>query len=182
MALTYENLEHTGYHATWLQVAAGRLASGDCAAAIHVWEPAPGGRWAVSQAYRGHANSVEDLQWSPTETTVFASCSVDRSIRIWDSRDSSKSQLEVAAAHPTDVNVISWNRQTTYTLASGGDDGGLRVWDLRHLSTSVANLTYHKYAPPPPPLACLRRATESPRTAHADRSHPLRNMRGGSDV
>lgn len=135
-----------GYALDWSPVSAGRLASGDCTSAIHVWEPAPGGRWVVSQSYKGHSDSVEDIQWSPTELTVFASCSVDRSIRIWDTRDSSKSQLEMAAAHNADVNVISWNRLTSYTLASGGDDGGLRVWDLRHLSTFVANLAYHKYA------------------------------------
>lgn len=50
-------------------MAAGRLASGDCAKAIHVWEPRDGG-FAVSAPYREHTASVEDLQWSPTEATV----------------------------------------------------------------------------------------------------------------
>jgi ribosome assembly protein RRB1 len=134
-----------GYAIDWSPVAAGRLASGDCRSRIHVWEPTPAGKWAVGGAFKGHEASVEDLQWSPTEETVFASASVDKTIRIWDTREQSKSMLSVVA-HDADVNVISWNRATSYMLASGGDDGALRVWDLRNLSDGsfVANFTYHR--------------------------------------
>ena len=61
-----------GFALDWSRVVPGRLAAGDCAKGIHVWEPAPGGGWAVSAPYKGHSASVEDLQWSPTEATVSA--------------------------------------------------------------------------------------------------------------
>lgn len=76
-----------GYALDWSPIATGRLASGDCRAKIHVWEPTPAGRWSVAAALKGHEGSVEDIQWSPTEATVFASASVDRTIRIWDTRE-----------------------------------------------------------------------------------------------
>lgn len=57
------------------------------------------------------------------EETVFASCSVDKSIRIWDTRERSKSMITVPDAHSCDVNVISWNRLVAYMLCSGADDG-----------------------------------------------------------
>jgi ribosome assembly protein RRB1 len=68
-----------GFALDWSPVAAGRLLSGDVAGAVHMWEPAEGGRWAVSaDAYAGHGGaSVEDIQWSPNEAGVFATCGCD---------------------------------------------------------------------------------------------------------
>jgi ribosome assembly protein RRB1 len=76
-----------GFAVDWSAVHEGRLVSGDCRSKIHVWEPSSGGKWGVGAALKGHEGSVEDLQWSPTEGTVFASASVDRTIRIWDTRE-----------------------------------------------------------------------------------------------
>lgn len=110
-----------------------------------MWEPQEGGRWAVSSSYNGHTGSVEDLQWSPSEATVFASASTDRTIAVFDTRDRQKAQLQVAAAE-VDVNVISWNRLVAYMLASGDDGGALRVWDLRAFKAggAVSTFTTHK--------------------------------------
>lgn len=42
-----------GFALDWSPVARGRLASGDCARAIHVWEPSEQGTsWTVSGAYK----------------------------------------------------------------------------------------------------------------------------------
>jgi len=95
--------------------------------------------------FAGHTGAVEDIQFSPKEKTVFASCSCDGTVRIWDTR--SRGPMITATAHPdTDVNVISWNTNMSFLLASGADDGGMKIWDLRHIQNSprpIAHYTYH---------------------------------------
>ncbi|KAI3701357.1 hypothetical protein L2E82_46011 [Cichorium intybus] len=102
--------KYEGYAIVWNPLVPGMLVSGDCKNYIHLWEPSSDSTWNVgSNQYVGHTGSVEDLQWSPTEATVFASCSVDKTIAIWDSR-TRRSPATSIKAHNTDVNVISWNK------------------------------------------------------------------------
>lgn len=109
-----------------------RLLSGDCSGKIHLTS-ASSTSWSSRASFVDHSSSVEDLQWSPSESTVFASCSADRSIRIWDVRvKGRKSVLSAVNAHAEDVNVISWSKgRQNYLLASGGDEGNIKIWDLR---------------------------------------------------
>jgi ribosome assembly protein RRB1 len=126
-----------------------------------------GGGWATEDTpYKGHGASVEDIQWSPTEAAVFASCSVDQTVRIWDARKKSDSALKVKAAD-CDVNVIAWNRRVPYLLASGDDQGNLRVWDLRSIKggEAVGDLGWHteaitsvEWSPDQPSVICASSA------------------------
>lgn len=110
-----------------------RLLSGDIHSKIYLTTMTQSSFTPSPKPFLSHTDSVEDIQWSPTEPTVFASCSADKSIRVWDVRvKDRKSVIGVAGAHEGDVNVISWNLQTNYLLASGGDEGGIKVWDLRN--------------------------------------------------
>jgi ribosome assembly protein RRB1 len=111
-----------------------RLLTGDIHSKIYLTTSVPSGFNALSQPFVSHTSSVEDLQWSPSEPTVFSSCSADKSIQIWDVRSKGrKSVAGIDAAHEGDVNVISWNRGSSYLLVSGGDEGGIKVWDLRNV-------------------------------------------------
>uniref|UniRef100_A0A673GHZ6 Glutamate-rich WD repeat-containing protein 1 n=1 Tax=Sinocyclocheilus rhinocerous TaxID=307959 RepID=A0A673GHZ6_9TELE len=137
-----------GFAIDWSPKVPGRLVSGDCKKNIHVWEPQEGGTWKVDQRpFSSHSKSVEDLQWSPTEASVFASCSGDQSIRIWDIRAPPNSMLSANEAHSSDINVISWNRTEPFIL-SGGDDGLLKVWDLRQFQSGHPVASFKQHSAP----------------------------------
>ncbi|KAI3486995.1 hypothetical protein L1887_49191 [Cichorium endivia] len=127
-----------------------RLLTGDIHSKIFLTTAGNAGFTTNPTPFTSHTSSVEDLQWSPKEPTVFASCSADRSVRVWDVRvKNRRSVISVEGAHAQDVNVISWNRGTDYLLVSGGDEGALKVWDLRHFKPNstpspVAHFEWHK--------------------------------------
>lgn len=111
-----------------------RLLTGDIHSKIYLTTTTTSGFNPLPQPFTSHSSSVEDIQWSPSEPTVFASCSADRSVRIWDVRTKGrKSAACVDPAHESDVNVVSWNKLTSYLLISGGDEGGIKTWDLRNI-------------------------------------------------
>jgi len=144
---SFEGFTNEGYALDWSIVKPGHLLTGDNSRNIHLFKPIDNATWAVEQRpYSGHQAAVEDIQWSPTEGSVFASCSTDKSVRIWDIRapPNKACMIAVEGAHEMDVNVISWNRQEPF-IVSGGDDGVIKVWDLRKIQEkkSVAYFKHH---------------------------------------
>ncbi|OEJ80537.1 Ribosome assembly protein RRB1 [Hanseniaspora osmophila] len=118
----------------------GALLSGDCSGQIYL-TTRNSVKWSTDkQPFTvGNNQSIEDLQWSRTENSVFASCGVDGYIRIWDIRSKKHKPAISVKASNTDVNVISWNEKVGYLLASGDDNGTWGVWDLRSFNPATAD-------------------------------------------
>ncbi|KAK5077928.1 Ribosome assembly protein rrb1 [Lithohypha guttulata] len=149
-----------GYALDWAPASSfpvGRLLSGDCAGQIFSSQGTEAGTFVADlRPYVGHAGSVEEIQWSPSEKNVFASASSDGSVKVWDVRSKSRKPAVDVKISDTDVNVMSWSRQTSHLLATGADDGQWGVWDLRQWKpqgnggqikpSPVASFNFHKKA------------------------------------
>ena len=146
---TFEGHPCEGYAMAWSSRKTGQLLTGDCRHHIYHWQPTGGSTWSIDKIpFKGHKDSVEDLQWSPSEDTVFASCSVDKTVRIWDTRCKKRPMLTCSDAHDTDVNVIAWNRLVEYLIVSGSDDGSFKIWDLRSFKSQAPAAYFQWYTQP----------------------------------
>eukprot|EP01017_Pseudomicrothorax_dubius_P048078 TRINITY_DN8696_c0_g1_i1.p1 TRINITY_DN8696_c0_g1~~TRINITY_DN8696_c0_g1_i1.p1 ORF type:complete len:560 (+),score=176.48 TRINITY_DN8696_c0_g1_i1:124-1803(+) len=139
-----------GFALAWNQVQTGVLAAGARDSVVRLYEPRESqSAWAAGPVITAHSDSVEDLGFSPSEAHVLASCSVDRSVRIYDLRERAslkRGSIIIEEAHASDVNVISWEDKLSRLLASGGDDGNFRIWDVRHPNRPISDITWHTEA------------------------------------
>ncbi|KAH3680768.1 hypothetical protein WICMUC_000119 [Wickerhamomyces mucosus] len=143
-----------GYGLDWSPlINSGSLLSGDCTGRVYLTSRNTS-NWITDKTPFTIDNnqSIEDIQWSRSEQTVFATCGTDGYIRIWDTRSKKHRPAISVQASKTDVNVISWCDKINYLLASGDDDGKWGIWDLRNFkpgqaqASPVAQYDFHKSA------------------------------------
>ena len=122
-----------GYAVDWSTLAPeGKVVTGDVSGRIFATTRTQGGAFVTDTTpFTGHQGTVEELQWSPTEKTVFASAGNDGTVKVWDTRSKARKPAVSIRVSDTDVNVLSWSHKTAHLLASGADDGEWAVWDLR---------------------------------------------------
>ncbi|KAI5305641.1 phospholipase C type enzyme [Ascosphaera pollenicola] len=75
---------------------------------------------------KGHRQGVSAVQFSP-DGTMLASCSADRTIKIWDT--ASGRLIHNFEGHLAGISTISWSPDSTM-IASGSDDKSIRLWNV----------------------------------------------------
>ncbi len=93
------------------------------------------------QEWKEHSHFVMDIKWNPKEEGVFASASLDWSIKLWNVK--SKSSNGTLKGHSNGVNCLSFYQGDRALLLSGGDDFTVIVWDLTSRSM-VRKLKNHE--------------------------------------
>ena len=78
--------------------------------------------------FSGHTADAMFISLRNKQT--FASCSVDKTIKLWDIR-APKAATQTLVGHLGDVNGVEFLPTDSNCLASCSQDGTVRVWDLR---------------------------------------------------
>lgn len=100
-------------------------ASGD--GTIMQWDVESG---TSTRSWSEHDADVMSLDVRPKDENVFASCSCDRSIRVWDVRMQQDHAVASLTVFPSDVNNVRWFPDSE-ALGAAGDDRSCRLVDIR---------------------------------------------------
>ncbi|CAD8113164.1 unnamed protein product [Paramecium primaurelia] len=140
--------QHEGFALDWSRLKVGDLLSGSVDGKIYLYQLNNNDWIRENKAYEYHKGSVEDLQFSPIESFVFASCSTDGTLCIVDTREGKHKQAQILVkAHNCDVNVISWNQVSATLVATGADDGCFKIWDLKYpKNDAISEIQFHNKA------------------------------------
>jgi histone-binding protein RBBP4 len=86
------------------------------------------------------------VAWHQQHKNIFASCSDDRVIAIWDARfrhcEGRKPVFSVIA-HTSEIYTLDFNPFNDYLFLSGSEDKNTSLWDLRKLNHSVRTFEGH---------------------------------------
>ena len=104
------------------------------------------GKLEALRIYTGHTNVIEDVAFHGLNSNIFGSVSDDRSLMLWDSRDSdaTKPKHAVLDAHTAEINCLCFSPHSDFLLATGSADKTVKLWDARNLKEKVHTFQGHK--------------------------------------
>jgi WD40 repeat protein len=88
----------------------------------------------------GHTGGVLDLDWNAGRKNLLLSCSLDRTIRIWDT--STLDSIMTIQCTASCAQLAKWSRDGSDRIVSAGADHCIRMWDSEK-GVSLAELLDH---------------------------------------
>lgn len=86
--------------------------------------------WSNPQVFDGHSHYVMMCQWNPKDTNIFASCSLDKTVKVWGITGSTAHFT--LTGHQKGINCVEYSPtgEKPY-LISGSDDKTVKIWDYQ---------------------------------------------------
>ncbi|KAK9685127.1 Sof1-like domain [Popillia japonica] len=98
-----------------------------CGEVCQLWEQT---RNEPIRTYQWGVDSLHDVRFNPVECNILAACASDRSIILYDTRDSGPIRKVVMKMR---TNRLSWNPMEAFVFTSANEDYNLYTFDTRHL-------------------------------------------------
>ncbi|KAJ1501748.1 hypothetical protein HMI56_003066, partial [Coelomomyces lativittatus] len=83
----------------------------------------------VEHVLHGHTRSVTDIDWSPFQPDLLASCSLDSTVFLWDLRKPKKN-VNSFSVWTDGINVVRWNPNNIWLFATAHNNQ-VWIWDIR---------------------------------------------------
>ena len=109
--------------------------------------------------YHGHKAVIYDVVWCPHNDSLFASCSEDRTLLLWDQRKPSTQMNQTQTGngkngaailsipgHQHEILSCDFSKYDKNLIATGSCDTSIKLWDLRKIEKPFCVLAGHKYA------------------------------------
>eukprot|EP01018_Ginkgo_biloba_P003985 Gb_32208 [translate_table: standard] len=95
--------------------------------------------------YKGHKDTVEDVQFCPSSAQEFCSVGDDSCLILWDARTGSDPIVKVEKAHHADLHCVDWNPHDENLILTGSADNSVRMFDRRNLISGGVGSPVNKF-------------------------------------
>ncbi|EPS59609.1 hypothetical protein M569_15196, partial [Genlisea aurea] len=95
--------------------------------------------------FKGHADTVEDVQFCPVSSQQFCSVGDDSCLILWDARTGTSPVVKVEKAHNSDLHCVDWNSHDDNYILTGSADRSVHMFDRRNITSNGVGLPVHKF-------------------------------------
>ncbi|KAK8469739.1 hypothetical protein PHAVU_005G159800 [Phaseolus vulgaris] len=95
--------------------------------------------------YKGHTDTVEDVQFCPSSAQEFCSVGDDSRLILWDARVGSVPVVKVDKAHNGDLHCVDWSPHDLNFILTGSADNTVHMFDRRKLKSSGVGSPVYKF-------------------------------------
>ncbi|XP_017893545.1 DDB1- and CUL4-associated factor 13 [Ceratina calcarata] len=99
-----------------------------CGEVCHLWEET---RNEPIRTFKWGIDTLYDIKYNPVQANLFATCASDRSIILYDARDTGPLRRVIMKLRS---NKLSWNPMEAVTFTCANEDYNLYTYDIRKLS------------------------------------------------
>jgi len=147
---------------SWNKINRHVIASGSADCSVKIWDITKAGNGSTDNCNAGtfnhHAGKVQSVLWHPTEASLLATGSFDRTIALLDARCRNDKIKKVKIT--ADCEALAWDPHQSANITVACEDGTIKCWDVRKFTTAtplwslvaneyggVTDLAYNKRIP-----------------------------------